>query len=296
MHRIDSPGATQDQYFTEGDPVVPVPPTEVSADWLNAVQEEISHVVETSGLTLDKADNRQLIQAILRLTVPVARKISVLAPLTVSNGGQLDKDLLLALGYPLVYPGAFDSFYEQVPPPGWAVRNGALLSNVRTAYPELLAELRLAKNSWKCKTQAQWTALSNAAPWAGIGGVPYFVVDISADTIRLPDTRGMYLEDAGFDGLVVGGVHGDTVRNVTGALYTPGWYSVNVGVVRASGGVFSDRVSGGRCISRVSYTTETNAGYAYQYIDLDLSTVVPTGNKVAPRAFGALGCVYVGGN
>jgi len=67
MHRIDSPDATQDHLFTEGDPTVPVDATSVTAEWLNAVQEEPSHVIEQAGLTLNKADNTQLYQAILTL-------------------------------------------------------------------------------------------------------------------------------------------------------------------------------------------------------------------------------------
>ena len=38
------------------------------------------------------------------------------------------------------------------------------------------------------------------------------------------------------------------------------------------------------------YDGTTNAGY----MNLDVSKVVPTGNKVAPRAWGALACAYLG--
>lgn len=64
MHRIDSPGATPDNRFTEGDPVAAVPATEVTADWLNAVQEEVAAVIEGAAIELDKEDNGQLLQAI----------------------------------------------------------------------------------------------------------------------------------------------------------------------------------------------------------------------------------------
>ena len=65
MFRIDSEGATLDNKFTEGDPSLGVPATVVSADWLNAVQEEISNVVETNGLVLNKANSGQLQAALL---------------------------------------------------------------------------------------------------------------------------------------------------------------------------------------------------------------------------------------
>lgn len=64
MHRIDTHSATPDQKFTEGDPTIPVPPTQVSAHWLNAVQEEVAHAVESTGQALNKQDNTQLTKAI----------------------------------------------------------------------------------------------------------------------------------------------------------------------------------------------------------------------------------------
>ena len=45
MHRIDSATATSDHKFTEGDPTIPIAATTVTADWLNAVQEEIAAVI-----------------------------------------------------------------------------------------------------------------------------------------------------------------------------------------------------------------------------------------------------------
>ncbi|WP_055135552.1 hypothetical protein [Pseudomonas corrugata] len=64
MHRIDGPGATVDNKFTEGDPVSAVPATVVTDDWLNAVQEEVVAVIASAGLTLNKANNAQLLAAI----------------------------------------------------------------------------------------------------------------------------------------------------------------------------------------------------------------------------------------
>lgn len=71
MHRIDgddtgaslpTPQAagTAGYFKAEGD----VPPTQVTGDWLNAVQEELAFAIEESGLTLDKTDNTLLYQAI----------------------------------------------------------------------------------------------------------------------------------------------------------------------------------------------------------------------------------------
>lgn len=64
MHRIDGPGATPGNQFTEGSPGAGIEATTVTDDFLNAVQEEIANTVEGAGITLNKADNTQLSQAI----------------------------------------------------------------------------------------------------------------------------------------------------------------------------------------------------------------------------------------
>jgi hypothetical protein len=78
MHRIDNttaaktlpqplaPGAPG--YFTNGSPLTGEAATVVEADWMNAIQEEVSFVIETSGLVLSKTDRTQLYQALTRLT------------------------------------------------------------------------------------------------------------------------------------------------------------------------------------------------------------------------------------
>lgn len=68
MHRVDGPGATNTNQFTEGNPSTSVPATTVTADIMNALQEEICAVIEQGGgLALDKPDNTQLLQSILSL-------------------------------------------------------------------------------------------------------------------------------------------------------------------------------------------------------------------------------------
>lgn len=67
MFRIDSPGAGPGNTFTEGDPQTATPATVVSADWLQAVQDELANAIEAAGLTLVKADSTQLTQAIRSL-------------------------------------------------------------------------------------------------------------------------------------------------------------------------------------------------------------------------------------
>ena len=59
MHRIDSPGATAGNLFTEGNPSLSIPATEVSDDWLNDVQEELCNFIENQGVTLVKGTQTQ---------------------------------------------------------------------------------------------------------------------------------------------------------------------------------------------------------------------------------------------
>lgn len=65
MKRTDAPGATVDNQFTDGDPTGGVPSTVLEQSWLNNVQEEIAHVIEEAGITLDGNDMTQLLEAIL---------------------------------------------------------------------------------------------------------------------------------------------------------------------------------------------------------------------------------------
>lgn len=67
MHRIDGEGATQDNRFTEGNPSTGTIATVVTADWANAVQEEIIAVLEAAGIEPSKSNSAQLVAAIQSL-------------------------------------------------------------------------------------------------------------------------------------------------------------------------------------------------------------------------------------
>src|SRR5215813_12977641 len=77
MYRIDGPQSVTNiptpaapgtpGFFQGGNPSSGMKATVVDADWLNAVQEEIAHVIEQSALTLDKTDRTQLWQALVKL-------------------------------------------------------------------------------------------------------------------------------------------------------------------------------------------------------------------------------------
>lgn len=64
MHRIDGPGATVDNKFTEGNPTTAVPATDVTDDWLNDVQEELISILAAAGITPVKGDQNQVLEAL----------------------------------------------------------------------------------------------------------------------------------------------------------------------------------------------------------------------------------------
>lgn len=259
-----SPPANSPGYFSGGDPLRGRKATRVTKDWLNRVQEEICNVIEAAGINLDRADDTQLLQA-----------LRVLFGLSPDPGSRT--------GAKPLEPGDFEIFLRQTPPDRWAVANGALLVGADAAAPALWGALQKPENAWRLKTQEEWNILSRAEPWNGIGGVPYFVLDVNAKTVRLPDLRGMYAETAGFDGLAVGGVHGDMIRNITGYC---DWQS-NTAFGGQEGALYPDR-------STPDGVTPTIRANGSNGIRLDVGLVVPTGNANKPRAFGVLGCVYLG--
>lgn len=164
----------------------------------------------------------------------------------------------------IFYPGAFHDFYEHDPPAGWMVRDGALIYNASIVVPRLRAALLTISNYWKLRTEVQWQLLSAAA--GGIGGVPFFVLNNAADTIRLPDTRGDYVRCAGNVLLPnVGDWHGDAFRSHAHQI-------TNILRLGASNWNYG---SGGASFGTV-VSDETG------------------GNETRTRAFAMLGCVYVG--
>lgn len=74
MQKIAGDGATHDGRFQAADAALGHVATEITAPWLNAVQDEIVNVVEGAGITLNTADNAQLVAAIRRMQSTVGRR------------------------------------------------------------------------------------------------------------------------------------------------------------------------------------------------------------------------------
>jgi hypothetical protein len=82
----------------------------------------------------------------------------------------------------------------------------------------------------------------------------------------------------------VGGVHGDGMRRITGEAGHDSDY-----------GIYSlDFATGAFYTIPRTYHTPLGGKSVSKSLGIDTSRVVPTANKVQPRAYGALACVYLG--
>lgn len=179
--------------------------------------------------------------------------------------------------------------------PGFRQANGELIEEAAAIYPKVWAYLQTPEGRMLCKSEEEWQAMSTAVwatlpdgtevGWNGVGGVPFYALNLESGTLRLPDLRGMYAEGSGFDGLEVGDVHGDAIRNLEGSYGRIQSYPT---AAEADGVLYAGPSSplGGH----------TGTSYQGQSSNLliDASRQVPVANQNQPRAWGALACVYLG--
>lgn len=181
----------------------------------------------------------------------------------------------------------------------WA--NGSVLANVTETCPRLkdwLLDAGTYGGAFLRKTPAEWNAEWNAVAAKdklGIGLCGKYVYDEGADTIRVPDLRGAYLESAGYDSFNAGGVHGDIIRNITGSIQ-----SIAGGVPeplsladnwRNTGAMWADMVE---TYSVGGNTSISGAGTSRFNFNAASAPGVQTGNANKPRALAVKICIYVG--
>ena len=83
MHRIDTPTAQKDKFgagkngYTDGNPQVGTPATDLNAAMFDSMQEEICNVIEQAGIVLDPNDNAQLFAAFQKIIVNNAQPAGV---------------------------------------------------------------------------------------------------------------------------------------------------------------------------------------------------------------------------
>ncbi|WP_435626993.1 hypothetical protein [Candidatus Ferrigenium straubiae] len=88
MHKIDGAGHVNHTFVNE-DPATNRPGTEVTPEWLNALQEENTNVIELAQIALNKGDNTQLKQALLALFPLKEGSAGVLRTLTPAGGARV---------------------------------------------------------------------------------------------------------------------------------------------------------------------------------------------------------------
>ena len=193
--------------------------------------------------------------------------------------------------------GEFYYFRHPTMKPGFAAAQGGLIGGAYqgkdiTEYP-IWDYLQTAEGRLLCKTEAEWQAMTTAIwhttadgtaiGWDGIGGAPYYVQDLGAGTLRMPDLRGMYAEAAGFESLGAGDVDGDRGRRLYG-------YTLPLATASSA--------SGAGCIRTLTHTERRGEGEVHNdalyRITIDNSLTMPIGPVFAPRRWGALACAYLG--
>ena len=175
---------------------------------------------------------------------------------------------------------------------------GGMIADAATKWPQAWAYLQTAEGKLFLKTEAEWQAMSTATwatladgtkvGWNGIGGVPFYVQDLDAGTLRMPDLRGTVAVAAGFEGMNPGGSQGDISRKITGSAYhtVSGWsaaFDATTGAIR--------EYSQANPVGLGSGGTGYNTAFI---VSLDSSRVTPTGNANMPRSWVALPCGYLG--
>ena len=90
MHRIDGPGATVDNRFTDGDPVAGIQATMVTDDWANDIQEELMSLLTAAGISPVKGTQNQVLAALRSLSPGIIgsmrnARMSVIAASTVAT-------------------------------------------------------------------------------------------------------------------------------------------------------------------------------------------------------------------
>ena len=261
MHRIDTPTATSDGLFTEGDPLVPTPATVVSADWLNSVQEELATIVTNAGLELQKADNTQVLTAILQI---IARQSS-----------ELERLRLLKIGCPMYWRST-------TLPENFAWVNGDLI--LFEDRPEF-EEVYLAGGFEGMLLEANATSEQIAA---NLGKFR-----------KHPNGLGLYLPSCGdqFFRAWTGGWRGagssqsDAMQNITGAIWD---FPVTAPMTfLATSGAFTRPGSTESALLQSLYSSMNEIGYG-DGVTLDVSRVVRTSTENRPVNAAVPTMLYLG--
>ena len=185
--------------------------------------------------------------------------------------------------------------YQLVIRPGFVWANGQVLTDVTASYPKLKAWLKDTGpygGAFLRKTLDEWNTEWNDTKWNAPdtegtrpGMSPFYVLDESEDTIKVPDLRGAYQAAAGFDGQESGMTLADATRQIRGGFGELG----NTGATD-NGAIVVDSISG---IPNLTFTSGTS-NLAWIWRRVDSSRVVPVAKTNRPRSIVSYLCLYAG--
>jgi hypothetical protein len=190
-------------------------------------------------------------------------------------------------------------YFQLVIRSGFVWANGQVLSGVTANYPLLKAWLKdtgASGGAFLRKTLAEWNAEWNDAKWNApdtgdaatrVGMSPYYVLDESADTIKVPDLRGAYQAAAGFGGQANGKTLADAIREIYGSalLSISGGYAHVSGL---TGAFYTDTAT-------TTIGSSYGSGSANKYkLFFSAGNQVPTDTAVHPRSVTEYLCIYAG--
>lgn len=190
MHRIDGAGHVLNHFVTE-DALTNRPPTEVTADILNAFQEELASFVEWAGLTLDKADNTQLRQALSSRFAAIAGLASQVFNCAAATSANHAVNLgqFLGSGGSIGWRNLPGGEIEQW---GWMVSTGAAMSAIfPIAFPTELDSLIVSVHGipgYQLHAVVNTTSLSGF-DWSGFISLPGFPMNPSFASALVIDWR-----------------------------------------------------------------------------------------------------------
>jgi hypothetical protein len=193
-------------------------------------------------------------------------------------------------------------YFQQVVRPGFVWASGQVLTDISAAYPKLkewLLNTGPYGGAFLLRTLSEWNAEWNNAKWntpdtsgTRAGMSPYYVLDESADTIKVPDLRGAYQAAAGFNGWESGKTLVDAIRR----LYTnANDYYANFPIGTSDQLVASKPYFvRGRVSGKAIATANSTTNWEQTLLGFDSGISVPYDIVNHPRSIVSHLCLYAG--
>lgn len=168
--------------------------------------------------------------------------------------------------------------------PGFYPANGGLIENADIVAPIAFEYLQSEGNAM-CITLEEWNTMSSNKYYNGIGGVPYYSINIDKKTIKLPDLRGMYPQGATEN---IGTVKEPGLPNIIGS-----WSPVNSWMISATYGAFY--VIGNSKTYKQATTSHTTALYPAFGLNASLyNSIYGNSTTVQPPSYTLYATIYLG--